>query len=123
MKGAKIGRRVQRRLATNWADALEAVDVKTDYLQYTWWMVKVWHPACAAVGPFLDEEGDEWRPTPHTLRHAHATWASDAGVPAQDIQDNHDHEQLQPTEIYLQRPKKIIRTTSPVPGPDHPHPD
>ena len=43
------------------------------------------------------------RITPHLLRHSHASWLLDAGLPVSDVQSQLGHTSLATTGFYLQR--------------------
>lgn len=59
---------------------------------------RIWQPACvdAGLGNWVDGENKrEWRgPSPHDLRHTHASWLISDGVSLEAVQDQMGHESI-----------------------------
>lgn len=91
-----------RQSATPWLEDgyLESRPGNTEPLDPSWYDRCVWKPA-------IKQCGFDWTPTPHDLRHAMVTWASEADVPLHVIQADAGHANQRTTEAYKHRIKKV----------------
>jgi integrase/recombinase XerD len=98
--------------------ALSAMNIETGYMfpgQYqgkplsTWQIDNILSRIAEAAGlqeTRTPEEGKQRarkRITPHLLRHSHASWMLDNGLPVSDLQAQLGHTSLATTGLYLQR--------------------